>query len=89
MSVEPLNAERREALGLSADIDGVVVSNVSGGPAAEAGLSPGDLITRINRAPVTSIETFAEAVAQIESGRSVPLLVQRDNNQRFLALRIP
>lgn len=89
MSVEPLNAERREALGLSADIDGVVVSNVSGGPAAEAGLSPGDLITRINRTPVTSIETFAEAVAQIESGRSVPLLVQRDNNQRFLALRIP
>ena len=89
MRLEPLTAERREALGLSADIEGVVVSNVSGGPAAEAGLSAGDLITRINRASVASVEAFRDVVEQIDSGRSVPLLVQREDNQRFLALRIP
>lgn len=89
MSLEPLTPERREALGLSADIEGVVVSNVAGGPAAEAGLSAGDLITRINRTGVASVEGFRETVEQIDSGRSVPLLVQREDNQRFLALRIP
>jgi serine protease Do len=89
MKVQSLSDERREALGLSADIQGVLVSGVIGGPAAEAGLAPGDVIRRVNRNGITSIADLREVLAQIDSGRSVPLLVQRENNQRFLALRIP
>lgn len=89
LAVEPLNDERREALGLDANVQGVVVSGVAGGPAADAGLAPGDVITRVNREPVENIRQLREILSGIDSGRSVPLLVLRQDNQRFLALRIP
>ena len=89
LSVEPLDAEQREALGLDAEINGVVVTGVAGGPAADAGLAPGDVITRVNREPIQDIRDLREIIAGVESGRSVPLLVLRQQSQRFLALRIP
>jgi serine protease Do len=89
MTVEPLNDERREALALDDAVEGVVVTGVSGGPAAEAGLAPGDVITRVNRAPISGLEALQQALEEAPSGSSVPLLVLRDQSQRFLALRMP
>jgi len=89
LAVQPLTRERREALGLSDDVSGLVVAGVDGGPAAEAGIEPGDVIARVNREPVEQVESFREMIAGMESGQSVPLLVLRDQSQRFLALRIP
>lgn len=89
MSVEPLNDERRDALGLSADAVGLVVTGVAGGPAAEAGLRPGDVITRVNREPISDAGELRERLSGVPSGRTVPLLVMREGSQRFLALRMP
>ncbi|MFW6215467.1 MAG: PDZ domain-containing protein [Alkalispirochaetaceae bacterium] len=89
LSVEPLDADRREALELDEQVSGVVVTGVAGGPAAEAGLSPGDVITRVNRETIENVADLREILETVESGRSVPLLVLRDQNQRFLALRMP
>ncbi|MFM9817907.1 UNVERIFIED_CONTAM: DegQ family serine endoprotease [Spiribacter pallidus] len=89
MAVEPLNDERREALDLDDAVEGVVVTGVSGGPAAEAGLAPGDVITRVNRSPISGLEALQQALDEAPSGSSVPLLVLRDQSQRFLALRMP
>lgn len=89
MAVQPLDAERREALGLDEDVMGLVVAGVDGGPAAEAGIEAGDVITRINREPIDGLDSFNDIIAGLESGQSVPLLVLRDQSQRFLALRIP
>ncbi|WP_239016179.1 DegQ family serine endoprotease [Spiribacter vilamensis] len=89
LAVEPLNAERRDALGLDDDVTGLVVAGVSGGPAADAGIESGDVITRVNSEPVDGVEPFTSIIDGLESGQSVPLLVLRDQSQRFLALRIP
>ncbi|AGY92210.1 hypothetical protein SPICUR_06210 [Spiribacter curvatus] len=89
MAVQPLDAERRGALGLDEDVMGLVVAGVDGGPAAEAGIEAGDVITRINREPIDGLDSFNDIIAGLESGQSVPLLVLRDQSQRFLALRIP
>ena len=89
MTVEPLNDERREALELDGAVEGVVVTGVSGGPAAEAGLAPGDVITRVNRSAISGLEALQQALDEAPSGSSVPLLVLRDQSQRFLALRMP
>lgn len=89
MTVEPLNQDAREALGLNEDAAGVLVSDVSGEPAREAGLMPGDVITRINRQEIESISALREVLDSVSSGRSIPLLVLRNGTPRFLALRIP
>ena len=88
-TAEPLDQEAREALGLAEEVTGVVVTGVSGGPAAEVGLTPGDVITRVNREAIETVGELRERLAEVPSGRTVPLLVMRDGSQRFLALRMP
>jgi serine protease Do len=59
MSVEELDAELRRELGLPANAQGVVVSRVTpGGPADEAGLERGDLITEVDQKPTASVRSF-------------------------------
>lgn len=89
MTVEPLNREVREALGLDENTAGVLISDISGDAAREAGLMPGDVITRVNRQEIDSIAALREVLDAVSSGRSIPLLVLRNGNPRFLALRIP
>ena len=67
---------------------GVLVKDVKEGPAASAGIRPGDIITRINNAEVADPAQFAELVGQLPTGRPVPVLIKRDNGALFLALTI-
>jgi serine protease Do len=59
------------------------------GPAAEAGISSGDVITRLNNREVVDVDAFLEVVEGLPAGRSVPVLVIRGEAPRFLALRVP
>jgi serine protease Do len=68
---------------------GVRVIRVDKGPALEAGIRRGDFILALNRKEVKDVAHFRELVAELEPGRSVPVLIQRQNNPLFLALRIP
>jgi serine protease Do len=54
---------------------GVVVSEVEGGTAADAGLRPGDVISEINLAPVRNSSDFAR-IQQVMAGTSRPLLLR-------------
>jgi serine protease Do len=55
----------------------VVISNVTG-PAAEAGLQPGDVILSINRMPIQTIDEFQKAIRG--SRHDWTLLIQRNVN---------
>ncbi len=68
---------------------GVLVKDVKEGPAASAGIRPGDVITRLNNTEVTDPAQFAELVRQLPAGRPVPVLVKRNNGALFLALTLP
>ena len=68
---------------------GVLVKDVDEGPAASAGIRPGDIITRINNVEVTDADQFADLVKQLPVGRPIPVLIKRDNGALFLALTIP
>jgi serine protease Do len=86
LEVTDLTSEQRQRLGVS---HGVVVQNVTPGPARDAGVRPGDVILSINNVQIQSVEEFSELVAQLPAGRWIPLLVQRREGALFLALRIP
>jgi serine protease Do len=71
---------------LSEGDDGLIVEDARG-PAARAGVQPGDLILAVNNQRVESVEEFLQAVGATPAGRNVALLVQRDGNTLFIALR--
>jgi len=92
LALAQLTPDRRTKLGLDGDVRGVVVENVQqGSEAARKGLRPGDVIVAVNQDPVTSPAEVADRVAKAKSGdrKSVVLLVNRNGDQRFLALDVP
>jgi serine protease Do len=85
LQVEPVPDPALERL----DIDGGVRVAGVDGPAADAGIVRGDIITRLNNREITDVAGFREVVEGLPAGRSVPVLIIRGENPRFLALRVP
>lgn len=72
------------------DISGGVVVRkvVSGSPAAEAGIVPGDVITLLDSTAISSKSSFDKAVDQLESGSSVPVRLIRRGAPLFIGLKL-
>jgi Do/DeqQ family serine protease len=64
---------------------GLLVRRVDpGSPAADRGLHPGDVITKINR---TKVRSMAEAKPLLQDARSVIVEIQRDKRNQLILLR--
>jgi serine protease Do len=82
LAVRPLQPQEKQ----QAETDGnLVVEHVSG-PAAAAGVQPGDIILGVNGKRVKSLEELQSAAKAV--GKNVALLIQRDNAQIFVPLRL-
>ncbi len=68
---------------------GVWVSEVQEGPAQEAGIRKSDIILMLDNQEVRDVEHFEELVADLPSGKTVAVLIQRRDGPLFLALRMP
>ena len=83
IGVEPqeLNAELAEAFNLkpeAAKAGGVIITGVlQNGPAAQAGIRPGDVITVVDGNPVGSVSQLLTAVAALKPGASAAMTVLR------------
>ncbi len=80
LAVRPLTADEKREAELAG---GLVVEDVNG-PAARAGLQPGDVILSLNGKPVNTAEELRSLVGK--GGRTVALLVQREGARRFVAV---
>ena len=82
LAVRPLTREERKQLGTDG---GVMVEN-STGPAARAGIRPGDAIIGFNGQPLKDVEQLRRLV---DSARgSVALLVQREDARIYVPVKI-
>ena len=86
VSVEPLTAALADELGVRKGTQGLVVRSVDPrGPAARAGVQPGDVIIAVNRQPVRSASEIGAALKGSSSRPSL-LLINRNGQSLFLTV---
>ena len=85
MSVNPLSASDQEKLKIGSGVQVIDVDDT--GPARDAGIQKGDVITMIDNQEIDSVDAFEEVTDELKPGKSVALLVQRRSGPVFLAIR--
>ncbi len=91
MTLARITPELRERYDLGGDQEGVVVTEVHGeSAAAEKGIRPGDVIVEVAQAEVLTPREVLDKVREVmdTKRRSVLLLLQREGDLRFVAVRI-
>ena len=86
LSVQTLNKDLADQLGVKSD-KGVVVTGVTpGSPAEDAGLQKGDVIKEVNRHEVKSAGEFESQLSKLKKDDAAALLVKRGDNTFFVAI---
>jgi serine protease DegQ len=90
IGVEPreLTPELAESLALEAKSGVLIAGVLQNGPAAKAGLQPGDVVVKVGERPVRAASDLFAAVASLEPGKSAPVVVQRGKQQLTLAVEV-
>ncbi|MCC7273757.1 MAG: DegQ family serine endoprotease [Alphaproteobacteria bacterium] len=89
LSLAPLDRNARRENGVPQNVKGVLVTDVAAdSPAADKGIQAGDVIVKVGNRAVSTPDEVAErvAAAQGERRKSVLLLINRQGNERFVAL---
>ena len=88
IGVEPqeLNPELMETFNVKTS-EGVIITGVmQNGPAGQAGIKPGDVITAVNGKAVGNVTELLGAVAALKPGVAAPLTVLRQNTKTDIAV---
>lgn len=89
LALAPLDRERLEKENLPSDLRGVLVEEVSpDGPAAKAGLLPGDVITGVDKKSVDSVPGLRNIIASTAPGTKAEFRVQRNGKAMAIAVTI-
>jgi len=83
LAVKEVPADQKKALKVS---NGVSVDAVDGAALA-AGISPGDVILRVNNVDIANVKSFNETVAKLDTKKPVALLIRDENGTRFITFR--
>nr|WP_227751528.1 DegQ family serine endoprotease [Tabrizicola oligotrophica] len=75
--IQDVTPDVAEAMGLTV-ASGALITDVPEGPAREAGLLAGDVITTFNGKPVSDTRDLTRTVADSPIGEAVPVVVQRE-----------
>jgi serine protease DegQ len=90
IGVEPrdLTPDMAETFNLNVR-DGVLITGVlQGGPASEAGLRPGDVVTRVAETPVANTAQLLNVVAALKPQSTASLVVQRGRGEIELKVTV-
>ncbi len=88
IGVEPqeLNAELAETFNIKTKSGVIITGVLQNGPAAQAGIQPGDVIVAVEGKAVSSVTELLGAVAALKPGVAAPLTVLRKDNKTDIAV---
>ncbi|MCF8512142.1 MAG: DegQ family serine endoprotease [Rhodobacteraceae bacterium] len=81
--IQDVTPDVAEAMGLSVAA-GALVTDVPDGPAKEAGLEAGDVITTFNGKTVSDVRDLTRTVADSPIGEAVPVVIQREGDEMVI-----
>jgi serine protease Do len=88
VSAQPVSPSMAKALHLGTP-DGALVAEVQdSSPAAEAGIQPGDVITKVGTQKVQNPSELARIVAGIQSGTQQDVIVHRDGQDKTVNVKV-
>jgi len=82
VSIQPVNDDLADSLGLPRNRGEFVQTVQDDGAADRAGIRPGDVVTKINGKDVTNEQTLSFLVANIAPGTRIPVELIRDGKAR-------
>jgi serine protease Do len=86
ITVSELTSEQRQLLQIPKN--GVLVQDVAKGASRDAGIQRGDVILRIQNTIVRDLNDFDKIVKKLPTSVSIAVLIQRQGNPVFLALKL-
>jgi S1-C subfamily serine protease len=66
----------------------VIVATIADGPAAAAGLLPGDVIYELNNQPIRNLKELMEAGRALAENQAAVLLIERSGQLQFVQVDI-
>jgi serine protease Do len=88
VQVQAVPRDALEEFGLRDRRGALVVTVGANGPAAKAGVTPGDIITEVNGKAVKTRDDLVQEVMNLKPGTTVPLKVLRDKQEKSLNVTI-
>jgi S1-C subfamily serine protease len=86
IGVEPqdLTPELAESFSIPSGTGVIITGVLQNGPAAQAGIRPGDVVTQVGDKPVSNVSQLLSAVAALAPGEPSSLeIVRKDGKQRI------
>jgi len=88
LSIRQMTADIAEVLNLKPGQGALVKDVLDGGPAAEAGVQPSDVVLSLNQEKVTGPRSLQGIVEQLEVGRTYRMLIIRDGKQMTIPITL-
>ncbi|MBU3029847.1 DegQ family serine endoprotease [Paracoccus marinaquae] len=87
VKIQDLTPDMAEALGMDSE-SGAMVTDVPDGPAKDAGMLAGDVITSFDGVRVEDTRGLVRSVAEAPSGQAVEVIVQRGGSEQVLSVTL-
>ena len=88
VEIQPVGPDMAEALGMKTATGAIVDKTMPGTPAAEAGIQPGDVVTKVNGQEVKDAGDLSRAIADMKPGDKVELTFMRNGAEKTASVTL-
>ncbi|MBX3616606.1 Do family serine endopeptidase [Nitrosomonas sp.] len=88
VTMQDMTQELAESFGLAQPVGSLIANTLKEGPADQAGIKPGDILTAVEGKPVNSTSEILKTVAALEPGKTVTITVIRNKQEKSIPVKV-